>query len=627
MCGLAGWIDLTNSSADKSVLTRMTDAIAHRGPDGHGAHHAQTRDGHIAVALGHRRLAIIDPKGGVQPMLSTDGQIALVFNGEIYNFGALRDELRAQGFIFATHSDTEVLLHAWRAWGVDCLRRLRGMFAFALWDAGREILFIARDRFGKKPMFFHQTGERLIFASEIKAILAYGVTAKQDKQSALDYLQYRYVPAPATMFEGIEKLMPGSYALWQNGQLTKAAYATPSDGAASAPLTAALRDNPVKAFTETLDESVRLRMVSDVPFGAFLSGGIDSSAIVALMSRHSNLPINTFSVGFKEAAFDETAYADVIAKRFKTHHHEWQMEADDVIKLLPEAIGFRDAPVAEPTDVAIMVLSRVASQSVKMVLTGEGSDEILAGYPKHRYEPLAALYQKIVPPFVHDKMIEPLLDALPARFYRARTLAHSFGLRDAHERLPRWFGALSVRERDDLVAEDIVPRPVSEFAFAVTPDLSALRRCLYFDQTSWLPDNLLERGDRMTMAASIEARMPFMDHKLAELMTTLPDAFRIHNGSQKWILREAMREVLPADILGRRKVGFRVPVSVWFRTTLKDYVHDNLLGTSSRSCAFYRRDALQHILDQHSSGRVNHEKLIWALLSFELFQKEYGLDF
>ena len=397
MCGLAGWIDLKNGSGGAAALSRMTNALAHRGPDGEGAHFAQTRDGRHAVALGHRRLAIIDPAGGIQPMFSGDGQVAIVFNGEVYNFQALRDELRTQGFVFSTNSDTEVLLNAWRAWGVDCLRRLRGMFAFALWDAGREILFIARDRFGKKPMFFHHSGERLIFASEIKAILAYGVEARQDKQSALDYLQYRYVPAPHTMFEGISKLMPGRYALWQNGTWTQSTYATPPDGDAPAPLTAAARDNPVGAFTGILDDSVRLRMISDVPFGAFLSGGIDSSAIVALMSRHSNLPINTFSVGFKEAAFDETEYAALVAKRFSTHHHEWRMQADDVIKLLPEAIAFRDAPVAEPTDIAVMTLSRHAAQSVKMVLTGEGSDEILAGYPKHKYEPLVALYQSLMP--------------------------------------------------------------------------------------------------------------------------------------------------------------------------------------------------------------------------------------
>jgi asparagine synthase (glutamine-hydrolysing) len=627
MCGIAGWIDLTSANADKSALTRMTDAIAHRGPDGNGGHYTQTRDGQHTIALGHRRLAIIDPKGGVQPMHSTDGQITLVFNGEIYNFQSLRDELRAQGFIFTTHSDTEVLLNAWRAWGVDCLRRLRGMFGFALWDAGREILFIARDRFGKKPIFFHQNSQRLLFGSEIKSILAYGIAATQDKQSALDYLQYRYVPGPATMFEGITKLMPGSYMLWQDGKLTQAQYAVPSDGEAPAPLTAASRDNPVQSFTSILDESVRLRMVSDVPFGAFLSGGIDSSTIVALMSRHSNLPINTFSVGFKEAAFDETEYAQQIAKRYKTNHHEWLMQADDVIKLLPEAIGFRDAPVAEPTDVAVMVLSRVARKTVKMVLTGEGSDEILAGYPKHKYEPLAALYQKLVPPFAHNKIIEPLLDALPAKFYRARTLAHSFGLRDPHDRLPRWFGALDLLERKALVVSGINQRPISNFAFASSLDVSALRRCLYFDQTSWLPDNLLERGDRMTMAASIEARMPFMDHELAAFMSTLPDRYRICNGTQKWILRESMRDILPSEILGRRKVGFRVPVSVWFRTSLKDYVYDNLMGPSSRSRGFYQQAALKRILEQHTSGRVNHEKLIWALLSFELFQQKYNLNF
>jgi asparagine synthase (glutamine-hydrolysing) len=627
MCGLAGWIDLKTESADAAVLTRMTDAVAHRGPDGNGAHHAETRDGRYAVALGHRRLAIIDPKGGVQPMFSGDRQIALVFNGEIYNFQPLRDELRAEGYIFTTNSDTEVLLNSWRAWGVDCLRRLRGMFAFVLWDAGREILFIARDRFGKKPVFLHQNGQRLLFASEIKSILAYGVTAKQDKQSALDYLQYRYVPAPHTMFEGITKLMPGSYALWQNGALTQAQYATPSDGDAPAPMTAAARDNPVEAFTDVLDESVRLRMISDVPFGAFLSGGIDSSAVVALMSRHSHLPVTTFSVGFKEAAFDETSYARIVAQKFKTDHHEWRMEADDVIKLLPQAIRFRDAPVAEPTDVAVMVLSGVARQSVKMVLTGEGSDEILGGYPKHKVEPWVALYQSLMPALIHDKIIEPLIDALPARFYRARTAAHSFGLRDARERLPRWFGSLSLAERDALVAPGITPRKISDFAFAASGDVSALRRCLVFDQTSWLPDNLLERGDRMTMAGSIEARMPFMDHELAAFMSALPDNFRIRGGVQKWILREAMREILPPEILGRRKIGFRVPVSLWFRTTLKDYVYDALLGASSRTRDFYRREALQIILDQHAKGRVNHEKLIWSLLSFELFQKEYKLGF
>jgi asparagine synthase (glutamine-hydrolysing) len=274
-----------------------------------------------------------------------------------------------------------------------------------------------------------------------------------------------------------------------------------------------------------------------------------------------------------------------------------------------------------------MTLSRVARQSVKMVLTGEGSDEILGGYPKHKYEPLVALYQSLVPASLHDRLIQPLVDALPAKFYRVRTAVHSFGLRDPRERLPRWFGALSLKERAALIEPDIEAREISNFAFATTPDISALRRCLYFDQTSWLPDNLLERGDRMTMAASIEARMPFMDHELATFMTTLPDRFRIKDGVQKWILREAMRDILPPEILGRRKIGFRVPVSLWFRTTLKDYVRENLLGSTSRTRSLYRSDALQTILDQHTKGSAHHEKLIWSLLSFELFQQQYGLGF
>ena len=410
--------------------------------------------------------------------------------------------------------------------------------------ANARFCFLARDRFGKKPLFLRQDGARLLFASEIKSILAYpGITARQERASFLDFLHYRYVPAPHTMFEGIGKLMPGSYALWQNGEWRMASYFTPSDGEAPAPLCAKARENPVKAFTEFLDECVRLRMVSDVPFGAFLSGGLDSSAIVALMSRHSNLPVNTFSVGFREAAFDETGYAQQVATRFKTNHHEWRMASDDVIKLLPEAIRFRDGPTSEPTDVAVMVLSRQAAQSVKMVLTGEGSDEILAGYPKHKFENYVGLYQRLVPSFLHNHLLQPLIDALPARFYRYRTVAHAFGQRDARQRMPRWFGALDKGERDDLAAA-LPGRVLGDYAFAAT-NVSALRRCLYFDQTSWLPDNLLERGDRMTMAGSIEARMPFMDHELAAFMTTLPDDCRIRGGVQKWILRQAMQDILP----------------------------------------------------------------------------------
>jgi asparagine synthase (glutamine-hydrolysing) len=623
MCGIAGWIDWSRIRPSPDVLGHMNDAIAHRGPDGDGTFFGQTRDGSTQIGLAHRRLAIIDLNTGAQPMHSADGAVTIVFNGEIYNFRELRQELTARQHRFLTASDTEVIIAAYREWGPDSVSRLRGMFAFALWDAERERLVLARDPFGKKPLYLCRQPTRLLFGSEIKALLAHPeVGARLDRQSVLDFLQYRYVPGPNTLFDGIVKLDPGNYAVWQDGRLTTTCYYRPPDGD-GAPRTP--DSDPVSAFLATLNEAVRLRMVADVPFGAFLSGGIDSSAVVALMSRHSELPINTFSVGFNEAKYSELGYARQVATKFNTNHHELIVAPEDIIDRLPEAIGFRDAPVAETADVPIWMLSQEAGKSVKMVLTGEGSDEVLAGYPKHKYEPYVAMYQRLVPALLHDRLIEPLIDMLPYGFYRARTLAHSFGLRDPMERLPRWFGALNLAERDALVALDVTPRPVATRPFTGRRQKSPLRRMLYFDQTSWLSDNLLERGDRMTMAASIEARMPFMDTSLAAFVSRHQDNCRIRRGEDKWLLRRAMEPILPGDILHRAKVGFRVPVNLWFQTVLKDYVRDLLLGPGSLTRDYYRRDALSEVLDQHVEGRTNHEKLIWSLMNLELFQRRYRL--
>ncbi len=625
MCGIAGWIDERDAAQAPYVLQRMNDAIAHRGPDGQGEYFAKTRDDRHAIALGHRRLAIIDLVTGDQPMCSPDGATALVFNGEIYNFKELRDDLRRQGQEFATTSDTEVLLNAYRVWGPECVRRLRGMYAFAIWDAAREQLVLGRDRFGKKPLYLWQHHDTLIFASEIKALLVHPkVKAELDLNSVSDYLQYRYVPGPHTLFKGIAKLRPGAYGVWKDGKLIVRDYYLPPDGG-ERPVQVAAAEDAVGAFADRLDECIRLRMVSDVPFGAFLSGGVDSSAVVALMTRHSNMPINTFSVGFRESQYSELRYARLVAERFKTNHHEIVVAAEHVMALLPRLIAYRDAPLAETADVPIYLLSCEAAKSVKMVLTGEGSDELLAGYPKHLFEPYVAVYQALMPQGLHHGLIEPLVGLLPSRYYRISTLIKSFGLTDPRERLPRWFGAISLAERDRLSAIEAPPRPADARPFAVAEDQTPLRRMLYFDQTSWLPDNLLERGDRMTMAASIEARMPFMDHELAALVTRYPDGCRIRRGEQKWLLRRAMRDILPAEILNRPKVGFRLPVNEWFRTTLKDFVYDHLLGQDSRTRHYWRPGMLKTMLDQHSARRSNHEKLIWALLTLELFQRHYRL--
>ena len=606
------------------VLYRMTEAIAYRGPDDEGFLQTQTRDNRHFVGLAHRRLSIIDLSRGHQPIGNEDGSVQIVFNGEVYNFQELRAELEACGHIFVTQSDTETIVHAYEEWEFDCVKRFRGMFAFAIWDSKNERLFIARDRFGKKPLFLYEKDGLLIFASEIKSILAFpGIEKRVNMEAIWEYFAYRYVPAPATFFAGVRKLMPGSYAFWQKGKLIEYRYYVPPDHDARHPGTEPA--DPVGSFLEQLEEAVRIRMVSDVPFGAFLSGGIDSSAVVGLMSRHSNLPVKTYSVGFSESKYSELCYAKTIANLFRTEHHELTISYEHLIEHLPDIVYFRDAPVAEPSDIPIYLLSKEARRTVKMVLTGEGSDEILGGYPKHVYERYVPYYQ-LLPDFIHKGLIEPLTRALPYRFRRVKTAISNFGLIDREERMTRWFGALSYFERQALLEmSEPAKRNEKEIQFDTAKNNSLLRNILYFDQTSWLPDNLLERGDRMTMAASLEARMPFMDHKLAAYVSGLSDKWRVNGHTTKYILREAMKRILPKKILERPKIGFRVPVNEWFRGSMREYLLDHLTGPDSRTIAYYRKEVLQRYLKEHIQGTQNHEKLLWSLLNLELWHRQYGM--
>lgn len=624
MCGIAGYFVSQPFAIGDSALRDMANAIAHRGPDDEGYYETQTCDGSGRLGLAHRRLSIIDLSTGHQPLGNEDGTVQIVFNGEIYNFRELRDELISHGHSFRTHSDTETIVHAYEQWGDDCVKRFRGMFAFALWDARTERLFVARDRFGKKPLFLLDREGLLLFASEIKSILTFqSVHATVNREALRDYFAYRYVPGPETLFQGIRKLMPGCRAVWQNGRLTETRYYFPPD---RTPLwSSVVAADPVGSFLRELEEAVRLRMVSDVPFGAFLSGGIDSSAVVGLMSRHCSQPVNTFSVGFAESAYSELRHAKSIADLFHTRHHELTISHDHLMVHLPALVRFREAPVAEPSDIPIYLLSKEAGKSVKMVLTGEGSDEVLGGYPKHAFERYAQAYQWL-PRYLRHQVLEPLICALPYRFQRAKTALIALGIEDFSERMPRWFGALSAREREPLIAVTAPRARGPTPQFDSEPGNSALRRILYFDQTSWLPDNLLERGDRMTMAASIEARMPFVDHKLAEYVSALPDSYRVRGHTGKWILREAMKRLLPASILERPKVGFRVPVNEWFRTSMREYLMDHLSGPDSRTRSYYHPAVLNRILEDHAHGRQNHEKLLWCLLNLEIWQREYRLS-
>jgi asparagine synthase (glutamine-hydrolysing) len=624
MCGIAGFVLKKGPEGDSSRwLREMTRSITHRGPDDEGFFESSTRQGDYVVGMGHRRLSIIDLGSGHQPMANEDGTVQIVFNGEIYNFQDLRSDLISRGHRFATRSDTEVIVHAYDEFGEGCVEHFRGMFAFAIWDVSQEKLFLARDRFGKKPLFIFQNDGVLLFGSELKSLLKFpGLTVSVCSEAVWEYLAYRYVPGPGTLIEGIRKLPPGSVACWQSGKLEETRYYVPPDGF---PLQTGSRPrcDPAKVFLEKLEEAVNIRMVSDVPFGAFLSGGIDSSAVVALMTRHSPFPIKTFSVGFDDVGYSELSYARTVAQQFGTDHHELVISSRHLMEMLPSMVKFRDAPVSEPSDIPIYLLSKEASRSVKMVLTGEGSDEMLGGYPKHVVDPYVWYYQRL-PALLRTNLIEPLVGALPYKFYRLKTAVANLGINDPTERFPRWFGALSHTERKALsqLADERFETGKG-LQFQSDPSNSDLRRILFFDQTSWLPDNLLERGDRMTMAASIEARMPFMDQELVAFVSTLPDRYRVRGTQTKWILRRAMQQVLPAQIMSRDKVGFRVPVNEWFRSSMREYVYDHLTGEGSLTRHYYRRKPLDTILREHVTGRHNHEKTIWSLLNLEIWHRIY----
>jgi asparagine synthase (glutamine-hydrolysing) len=621
MCGIFGWAVPSSLALDRQALINLTDLLKHRGPDSAGYRIEEADGGRWQVALGHRRLAIIDlSPGGAQPMTDATGR-QMIFNGEIYNYIELRDELRQHQAHFTSNSDTEVLLRGLEIWGLDVLPKLRGMFSFACWDPVKRELILARDPFGKKPLYMAElAGGGLVYGSELNAIAAFpGIDRSFDWDALPEYLVHRYVPGPNTFFRSIKKLAPGHLAIWKNGSLTIKRYYTPPF---ANPKTQRMsRQEAVSRFSDSLRESVRLRLRSDAPFGAFLSGGLDSATIVGIMSQELDAPVSTFSAEFHESEHSELPFARLVSKHFKTDHEEIVVPPSAVFDLLPGAVLHRGAPVSEPSDIPILLLSRQAAKKVKMVLTGEGSDELLGGYPKHKVEPWIARYQQLMPALLHDKLAAPLTARLPYAGRRAATVIRALSQRSPQSRMAVWFGAMSPREAENFLARPMPARALDQFPFSSQG--SPLKRTLFFDQTSWLPDNLLERGDRMMMAAGLEGRMPFMDTKLAEMVATFPDSILLNAKGGKAVLRHAVRDMLPAEILERKKVGFRVPVDEWFRTTLRDYLHDHLLGSDSHVRTLCDPDRLAQTLDEHSKRTRDHEKLLWALLNLEIFARVF----
>jgi asparagine synthase (glutamine-hydrolysing) len=629
MCGIAGRVN-ESAPVDRAEIFRMTELIAHRGPDDHG-YHLRTR-----VGLGHRRLSIIDLAGGRQPLANEDETVWIVFNGEIYNHVALRKELIARGHRFRTHSDTEAIVHAYEEWGPDCAKRLRGMFAFAIWDEKAQRLTLVRDRLGIKPIYYAQLAGDLAFGSEIKSLLAVPeVDGAVDDEALSAYLALRYVPAPLTMFRGVKKLPPASILTWQAGRVSIARYWDLSNVATrdAAPPTEA---EAAADLRERVDYVTKLRLMSEVPVGAFLSGGLDSTIITAAMLKAEDArgALKTFSVGYAEddaQSEDELAYARLAAEALGTEHREVRVTMREAAEALPKIVWHLDEPVADPACVPLYFLSRRARQEVTVVLSGEGADEALGGYYIYRrMARMEALRQRLgIGGEVLSLAGELLASVLPHD--KVRRAARLFGqpLESAYRGVSRAFD-------DDIVVHlhNKLMQPHNKAAAEIvqslllphweaTRGMTPLRRMLYLDSRVWLPDDLLVKADKMTMAHAIELRVPFLDHELMEHAWSLPDHLKIANGVGKALLRTAARGRVPQAVLDRPKKGFGTPTAAWLRGGMRELAADAL--TAGRSLARERFDLtfVHKLLDRHQAGADLSAEL-WPLVVLELWHKNFS---
>lgn len=607
MCGIVGIRRFDGREVDATLLRRMSDQLVHRGPDDQGS----WQEG--GVGFGHRRLSIIDLEGSPQPMRA--GRDVICFNGEIFNYQALRKSLQSSGYDFRTRGDTEVLLALYQTEGVDGVRRANGQFAYAIWDGARQDLYLHRDRLGVLPLYYFWDGKVFAFASEIKALLpALEGGARVDEQSVKEYLASRSVPEPFTLFEGIRKLESGCrlHLDAKGGLRIEPWWSIPTEAAPA--------DIDPRAAVDQVEDALRSavsrRMVADVPVGAYLSGGVDSSLIVALMAKmNGGGPIETFSAGFGDPRFDELPFARAVSESIGTTHHELIVEPANFRDLWHKLTWHRDAPISEPADLAIFQLATLARDHVKVLLSGEGSDELFAGYPKYAWAKRAA-WADALPPGMREPALRMLERALPRKAAKARIALRAMSARSEADRFQSWFAPFTAYEREALISG---PERAQHRAIAARSGGDVIQRMLYTDCHTWLTDNLLERGDRMAMAASVESRPPFMDHELVELAFRLPSNVKLREGTTKWVVKEVARKHLPSSIVDRRKVGFRVPLDAWFRTELREMAGDMLLGPNSFVGSRMNRNAIEAILSDHQGQRRDEEIRIWTLLCLEVW--------
>lgn len=624
MCGICGILDLKHSGAPtRSTLERMCQIITHRGPDDEGHFFGN------GLAMGMRRLSIIDLSGGHQPISNEDETVWVINNGEIYNYLELREQLLQKGHVFTTNSDTEVLVHLYEQDGPDFVKRLRGMFALALWDGPRKRLMLARDRVGKKPLYVRCEPQRVLFASEIKSILAAGDVPREiDSQALREYLALGYVPAPRTMFAGIEKILPGHLMLIEGGTVQQRAYWDPPFDVQED----RSEQEWVERVREKLLESVRIRLISDVPLGAFLSGGIDSSSVVAAMAQFSDRPVKTYSIGFQgeDNFYNELPYARVVADAFQTDHHEIVVRPD-VAELLPKLIWHLDEPIADSAFFTTYLVSRLARESVTVILSGVGGDELFGGYRRYLGEAMSRYYM-LVPGVLRKHLLPAMLDRLPqdrhSGWKNNIRYASAFTKTAELDALGRYLSYVTifpaaVRSRllqqpwqSDLSSGGVASEVLSGY-FARCGSSDDLNRIMYADIKTSLCDDLLALTDKTSMAASIECRAPFVDHELIELAGRIPSSVKIRGMKMKHLLKKAVEPWLPAEILHRKKRGFGAPVGAWMRNDLQSLVGDMLSETQIKKRGLFDWAVVEEIITSHGAQRSDHTDHLLALVSLE----------
>lgn len=626
MCGIFGIINIKDPvPVAHETLEKMGRSIRHRGPDENGFFK------HRNVGLGIQRLSIIDLSGGSQPIFNESKSVAVVYNGEIYNYLELRQDLEKRGHRFQTCSDTEVLVHAFEEWGEDCPPKLRGMFAFAVWDKNKKTLFLARDRLGQKPLYYFFDGGRLIFASEIKAILepALGISRRINLPALSTYLTLGYVPAPATMFAEIFKLPPG-HSLTLAGSACRIVKYWDLEFTAEPATDQAEHKEQLRA---RLEESIRLRLRSDVPLGALLSGGLDSSLIVGLMSRMLDHPVATFSVGFTEERLNELPYARLTAQHFSTNHHEIIVDSCGP-DLLEKLVWHLDEPVADPAAVPTYLVAELARRDVKVVLTGEGGDELFAGYDHYRSNQNAQR-SRLIPPWLSRRLLPAWAKGcnllLGRQRYHARTIWH-WSLPPGAQMVP-WVAVFTDNELKNLFRPDLPNRPEYSSATAIFTQLynsadvqDPIHRMMYIDIKAWLPDDLLMKVDKMSMAASLEARTPFLDHHLLEYTAGLPSGYKLKGSVSKFILKEIAREILPDKISTRPKHTFDVPIAKWLTGGLRELTFDLIsCGIPAGEDLFDREYILGDMWHELETDKPGCARQFWSLLNLGLWAQKYDV--